>query len=70
MEYVVDVQGFEAADNKFVSKEVTITALEDDSTPSVYSFKSPHRWDDLPSKCKNTNCWLELNYHGILWSSE
>ena len=46
MEYVVDVQGFEAADNEFVFKEVAIAAPEDDPTPSVYSFKSPHRWDD------------------------
>ena len=69
MEYVVDVQGFKAADNEFVFKEVAIAALEDDPTPSVYSFKSPYRWDNLPSECKSTNRWLELNYHGIPWSS-
>ena len=49
MEYVVDVQGFKAADNEFDFKEVAIAALEDDPTPSMYSLKSPHRWDDLPS---------------------
>ena len=44
---------------------MAIAALEDDLTPSVFSFKSPHRWDDLTSESKRTNHWLELNYHGI-----
>ena len=41
MEYVVDVQGFKAADHEFEFKEVAIATLEDDPTPSVYCFKSP-----------------------------
>lgn len=68
-EYVVDVQGFKASNNEFVFKEVAIVHLEEDAIPSVFFFKPPFKWNKLLPKNKSINHWLELNYHGLAWTS-
>lgn len=69
MKYIVDLQGFKTADNEFVFKEVAVVALQEDSVPSVFLFKPPHPWEQLPYRNKCENRWLERNYHGLEWDS-
>ena len=69
--FVVDFQGFKQQHsvNRFIFKEVAIISLEEDSIPTVFHFQSPTRWLDLSEEDKCCNRWLELNYHGIRYSS-
>ncbi|KAJ8665800.1 hypothetical protein QAD02_007462 [Eretmocerus hayati] len=68
MAYVIDFQGFRSFSSEFVFKEVAILSTEKGAQPRVFLFKPPHGWNQLPSKLKSENRWLEKNYIGISWS--
>jgi len=67
MEYFVDIQAFKQPINKFIVKELAILPLGGE--PITYLFKPPFPWNNLPSKYKAENCWLERNYHLLKWNS-
>ncbi|KAJ8671581.1 hypothetical protein QAD02_002840 [Eretmocerus hayati] len=68
MAYVIDVQGFRSSSSEFVFKEVATLSTEKGAQLRVFLSKLPHGWNQLPSKLKSENRWLEENYLGIFWS--
>lgn len=64
----MDVQGFYSL-NGFVVKELAIIPLEEEDIPKVYHFKPPCNWSCLLPEHQSCNKWLEMNFHGIPWSS-
>ena len=70
MEFVVDIQGFKTKNEEFIFKEVAVVVVQEDAIPTVFHFLPPHHWNKLPVEYKNSNGWLENNFHGIPWSSD
>lgn len=69
MEYIVDFQAFQLPPNEFAVEELAILPLKCGATPSVYFFKPPCDFDDLPVKFKVTNAWLIRNHLCMPWDS-
>lgn len=69
MEFVIDVLGFKKPYDEIILKEVAIVAIQEDTAPTVFMFKSPIDWNYLPPQYKSENLWLKMNYHGIPWHS-
>ena len=66
MYYIVDLQGFQQPQNKFVLKELAVLSLYD-SHYVIQLFEPPYEWTQLSAKYKSCNAWLTRNFHGLNW---
>lgn len=62
--FVVDIQGFQDLNNKFIIKEL---AIYDGRELHHTLFKPPHPFHKLPPHIKKTNNWLTTYYHNLQW---
>lgn len=71
MEYIVDLQGFRRSSNLLIAKELVVIPIEEKELrlPTICLFQPPCKWVRLLNEERETNRWLESNYHGIPWDS-
>lgn len=65
MKIILDVQGFNIENNKFIVKEL---AAFSGTKYCHYIFKSPFSLNNLPSKFHKEAIWLMYNHHCIDWN--
>lgn len=56
-------------DHDYISKELAIVSLDDNSDPIVLLFKEPFPWSHLTKNYKDINTYLRRHYHGLYWKS-
>ena len=69
MEYIVDFQGFEASNGKFVVKELAILKLGGEK-PLQFFFQPPLGWFDSPTRVRLENLLSKKAYLGWLGPAE
>ena len=77
VELVGDLQDFKRLVNESVLNEFPIIEVNkncvadnsDNNATFTFHFEAPCHWNILPAEYKNTNSWLQRNYHGIPWNS-
>lgn len=69
MSVVLDFEGFQLKQGKFIVKEMAAYAVNDPSYRGRWLFQPPHSFQQLPEKNQRSFSWVSRNIHHLSWSS-